>query len=240
MPEGLATLDAGHPHDLAVAVQRALETVLGEAAATAVVRTATGGGDLRDWLARDFWKDHLRRYRKRPIYWLLQSPKRKASYVLFHERASVDTLSTLAGRRFAAGQLYLLDTELDRLIAAKEAAKGNSAAVNRLQRELEPIEERARDLRGLLDHVNAIIQQTDADGVTVGWRPERDDGVLINLAPLHPLLPSWTKEPRDCWAALADGKYDWSRTAMRYWPDRVRRACAANPSYAIAHGHDQA
>ena len=31
-------------------------------------------------------------------------------------------------------------------------------------------------------------------------------------------------------------KYDWAKTAMRYWPKRVQAACKKNKSYAIAHG----
>ena len=38
------------------------------------------------------------------------------------------------------------------------------------------------------------------------------------------------------WKDLAEGKYDWSKTAMRYWPQRVRAAFKQNKSCAIAHG----
>jgi hypothetical protein len=31
------------------------------------------------------------------------------------------------------------------------------------------------------------------------------------------------------------GDYDWSRTAMRYWPERVLGKCRKNKSFAIAH-----
>jgi hypothetical protein len=32
------------------------------------------------------------------------------------------------------------------------------------------------------------------------------------------------------------GEYDWSKTVMRYWPQRVLAKCESNKSYAIAHG----
>ena len=48
-------------------------------------------------------------------------------------------------------------------------------------------------------------------------------------------MPSW-KEPGKFWQELEEGKYDWSYTAMRYWPDRVLEKCRKNKSYAIAHG----
>ena len=57
----------------------------------------------------------------------------------------------------------------------------------------------------------------------------------LNLAPLADLMPAW-KEPEKFWKALQEGEYDWSRTAMRYWPDRVLEKCKKNKSFAIAHG----
>ena len=69
----------------------------------------------------------------------------------------------------------------------------------------------------------------------MGWTVELDDGVILNLAPLRELMPSW-KEPDKLWKELEEGKYDWSRTAMRYWPERVGEKCKKNKSYAIAHG----
>lgn len=38
------------------------------------------------------------------------------------------------------------------------------------------------------------------------------------------------KEPEKFWKELEDGKYDWSYTLMRYWPERVRLACKWNKS----------
>jgi len=70
---------------------------------------------------------------------------------------------------------------------------------------------------------------------TVGWAREADDGVILNLAPLHDLMPA-LKEPEKFWQAQEAGEYDWSRTAMRYWAKRVLEKCKKNKSYAIAHG----
>lgn len=47
-------------------------------------------------------------------------------------------------------------------------------------------------------------------------------------------MPAW-RESEKFWKALQAGEYDGSRTAMRYWPDRVLEKCKRNKSYAIAH-----
>jgi len=85
-------------------------------------------------------------------------------------------------------------------------------------------------------HLAAVTNAVNTRGEVVGWRPEIDDGVLLNLAPLHTLMPSWAAEPRKAWEALVRGDYDWAHTARRYWPDRVEEACRHNKSFAIAHG----
>ncbi len=43
--------------------------------------------------------------------------------------------------------------------------------------------------------------------------PDLDDGVLISVAPLHPLLP-W-KEAERMWDALVKGQYGWSTMAQQ-------------------------
>ncbi|MFC1642400.1 hypothetical protein ACFL5O_06900 [Myxococcota bacterium] len=69
-----------------------------------------------------------------------------------------------------------------------------------------------------------------------------DDGVRVNSAALWPLLePQW-KDPQKWWVQVASRRgpkgvhFDWSRTARRYFPERVARACEQDPILASAHG----
>lgn len=111
-----------------------------------------------------------------------------------------------------------------------------------LEQELQDLTDTLVDLEEFDRLLAGAASYPNERGEPVGWRPELDDGVLINLAPLHQLVPSWPragkKKPNEleaCWQALQSGEYDWSYTAMRYWPDRVLRACRTNKSFAIAH-----
>ena len=68
----------------------------------------------------------------------------------------------------------------------------------------------------------------------MGYEPDFDDGVILNMAPLHAVIP-WN-EPAKYWKELQSGKYDWAHISMKYWPDRVKAKCKKDKSLAIAHG----
>lgn len=104
-----------------------------------------------------------------------------------------------------------------------------------MEKDLEALLTQGSDLEAFNEALERVLSARNERGETVGWTPELDDGVILNLAPLHELLPSWKTEPKKYWDALARGDYDWSHTAMRYWPDRVLKKCKTNKSYAIAH-----
>ena len=71
-----------------------------------------------------------------------------------------------------------------------------------------------------------------------GYIPHIDDGVFLNAAPLHEILPSWP-ETKKAWEELEKGEYDWAHQAMEYWPERVKEKCKTNKSFAIAHGLEE-
>jgi hypothetical protein len=235
--DGVATLDEGHQDDLALKVWNALAIALGESGASEVVSAVLGDGNpeslLRRYLERDFWKRHLQQYRKRPVYWLLQSPAKSFSVYVFHERATSDTLPLIMGTRYVSGKINQLKNRTDEVRTEMKTAEGRARKM--LEKDLEDLETKLLDLESFEAAIRRVLEHKDERGETVGWTPELDDGVILNLAPLRELMPSW-KEPELFWQELEEGKYDWSYTAMRYWPDRALEKCKTNKSYAIAHG----
>lgn len=237
-PDGVATLQADHPDDLAMKVEKALELMVGEDKTPRLLEAAgivPGTSGLRLYLEKDFFKWHVKLYRKRPVYWLLQSPRKSYGLYLFHERITPDTLFLLGGNRYLGGGISRSRDEISDLSArASTAPQGGEK--KSLAKELEAAEELLLDLETFARNLSGVTSQTNSRGEAVGWRPELDDGVILNLAPLHTLMPSWSAEPKKAWVALEAGSYDWSRTAIRYWPDRVLEECRKKKSYAIAHG----
>lgn len=53
------------------------------------------GKDIRKYFIRDFYTDHVRRYKKRPIYWLFSSPKGTFNALIYMHRYRPDTVSVV-------------------------------------------------------------------------------------------------------------------------------------------------
>lgn len=53
------------------------------------------GKDIRKWFTRDFFDYHVRRFKKRPIYWLFSSPKGTFSALMYMHRYRPETVSVL-------------------------------------------------------------------------------------------------------------------------------------------------
>jgi hypothetical protein len=95
------------------------------------------GKDFRKYFCSEFYKDHLQTYKKRPIYWLVQSPKKGFSCLIYLHRYTKDTLNQVLNNYFRPylqklearlAQLGLdqLNDDLparDRTAARKEAEK---------------------------------------------------------------------------------------------------------------------
>ena len=234
VPDGIAVMDDGHPEDLPRKVFDALCIMLGEEEAQKVIRKLTGNDNhsesaLRQYLERTFFKEHIKQYRKRPVYWLLQSPKKKYGVWVFHEKMTKDTLFKIK-TEYVIPKINLLEAKY------KELKDKRDREENRLKlhikREIDSVIDILDDVREFLKRIEYILEKR-------GYTPHIDDGVLLNMAPLWELIPSWQKEPKKAWEALERGDYDWSYQAMDHWPDRVRKKCKTNRSFAIAHGLEE-
>lgn len=67
------------------------------------------GRDLRSYFLRDFYTDHLKTYKNRPIYWLVQSPKKGFGALVYLHRYTRDTLNLVLNRYLREYQAKLRD-----------------------------------------------------------------------------------------------------------------------------------
>ena len=53
------------------------------------------GKDIRKYFTKDFYADHVKRYKKRPIYWMVSSPNGTFNALIYMHRYRSDTVSVL-------------------------------------------------------------------------------------------------------------------------------------------------
>jgi hypothetical protein len=226
--DGLLVDDPGHPQDLISAVRSVFELVFDDTDARwKEAAELLGTPELRSWFASEFFGPHIKRYsksrRKAPIYWQFATPSGSYSIWLYIHLATADSLFRV---------LELVSQKL-RHEEGKHAAllqeAGPSPSPSQ-RRELEQQESFLSELRGLKAEVARVAPI---------WRPDLDDGVLLNFGPLWRLVPqlsSWQTECRNAWDKLVHRDYDWAHLAMHLWPDFVVPKCKDDRSLAIAHG----
>lgn len=209
--------DEGHADDLARRTIEIAERVKLDVA-----------DNLRGWLAKEFFPLHVKMYsknrRKAPIYWQLAIPSVGYSVWLYIHSFTKDTLFRVLND-YVAPKIAHEERHLESLMS--DIREGATAAQ---RKQFAAQETYVEELRAFLDEVKRVAPL---------WRPNLDDGVIINLAPLWRLVPQnkqLQKELKSTWNGLCEGKYDWAHLAMHLWPERVVPKCAIDRSLAIAHG----
>jgi len=136
------------------------------------------GKDIRKYFCSEFYKDHLQTYKKRPIYWLVQSPKKGFACLIYLHRYTKDTLNLVLNNYFRPylqklearlAQLGLdqLNDDLptrDRTAARKEAEK-----ITKVLKECQAWEQDA-----LLPRAQQRIELDLDDGVKVNYLKLQD------------------------------------------------------------------
>jgi hypothetical protein len=232
--DGILTDDLGSAHDLARRVRGVFDYLADtnvldiHTFEEAALILNTRDGDLRTWLAQEFFRYHIKRYsesrRKAPIYWQLGIPSRRYSVWLYYPRLTRDTLYRVLNEHVVPK----LQHEERRLLELIETAGESPTA--RQRREIADQESFVEELRVFREELTRVAPL---------WHPNPDDGVVINSALLWRLFPHnrpWQRECKKHWDELVQGKYDWAHLAMHLWPERVVPQCRENASLAIAHG----
>uniref|UniRef100_A0A7C4EYT0 site-specific DNA-methyltransferase (adenine-specific) n=1 Tax=Desulfomonile tiedjei TaxID=2358 RepID=A0A7C4EYT0_9BACT len=231
--DGLLVVDPGHPEDLAAKAFAALEVIFGEVEAESLIRQALDDNGeplalLRDYLAYKFFKEHIQKYRKRPIYWYLRSARGNYGLWLYYHRLDKDILfkALLNYVEPKIRQVSMQYAEGSRQLDKAKENKSETKEIRRIEKEMDRLDgilSELRDFEKRLRHVANLHLDFDLN-----------DGVILNMAPLWELVP-WN-EPKKYWEELQEGKYDWAHIAYKLWPERVQEACKKDRSIAIAHG----
>ncbi|WP_157606450.1 BREX-1 system adenine-specific DNA-methyltransferase PglX, partial [Phycicoccus sp. Soil802] len=119
------------------------------------VTDSLGVKSLRDYFVKSFYKDHVQRYKKRPIYWLFSSPNGSFNALIYMHRYTQSTVPTVLNEylREFQGKLKPSLEHTERSNNAKEA--------DRLRRVLVELGEYEHDVLYPLASQNLAIDLDD-------------------------------------------------------------------------------
>jgi len=140
--------------------------------------------DIRDYFLKDFYTDHVKRYKKRPIYWLFSSGSGKSggsfNALIYLHRYHPDTASIVLNdylREFGAK----LTTKRSQLEAMSINASASPAEKTRALRDLEK-------LNKVTEELDSYERDTLYPLATQRIALDLDDGVKVNYPKLGPAL----------------------------------------------------
>ena len=130
------------------------------------------GKDIRKYFLKDFYSDHVRRYKKRPIYWLFSSPKGSFNALIYMHRYRPDTVSVVLNdylREFRTK----LTSRRDHLEAVSISASASSAEKTKALKDIEKI---SKIIVELADYERDVLYPL----ATKQEEIDLDDGVKVN------------------------------------------------------------
>lgn len=137
------------------------------------------GKDVRKYFLKDFYADHVKRYKKRPIYWLFASPKGTFSALIYLHRYRPDTVSVVLQylrdfrKKLAARLEHLQQVQVSTSASQGEKTKAGKEADTIRKQQLE-----------LDDYERDTLYPLATEQVPL----DLDDGVKVNYLKLGDAL----------------------------------------------------
>jgi len=138
------------------------------------------GKDIRKYFCSEFYKDHLQTYKKRPIYWMVQSPKKGFSCLIYLHRYTKDTLNQVLNNYFRP---YL--QKLEARLAQLEQDQIND---DLKPRERTAARKEAEKITKVLKECQAWEQDALLPLAQQRIELDLDDGVKVNYLKLQDVL----------------------------------------------------
>ena len=129
----------------------------------------------------------------------MQSSKKNYALWLYYHRLDKDILFK-ALLNYVEPKIQREENFLNELRSQKSPIGDSGKGVKKLDREIEKQEDLLSELRDFEEKLREVAN--------LHLDPDLNDGVVLNIAPLHELVP-WN-EARKYWDELIDGKYEWS------------------------------
>lgn len=128
------------------------------------------GKDIRRYFIKDFYPDHIKRYKKRPIYWMFSSPKGSFNVLIYMHRYTPDTVSNILNK-YLKEFIGKLNTRKEHLehVQVTGSASDKAKAI----KEIDNIEKMLVELH---EYERDVLYPLATERIEI----DLDDGVLVN------------------------------------------------------------
>lgn len=130
------------------------------------------GKDLRKWFTKDFFDYHVRRYKKRPIYWMFSSPKGTFNALIYMHRYRPDTVSVVLNQ-YVREFIHKLEVERTRLEKLADDPTASPAQQTKAQKEMATV---IKQLSELTEWERDVVYPMAQKKIPI----DLDDGVKRN------------------------------------------------------------
>jgi len=138
------------------------------------------GKEIRKYFLKDFYNDHLRRYKKRPIYWLFSSPKGSFNALIYMHRYRPDTASVVLNGYLREFRIKLLSRK-SQLEAVSISASASPGEKTKALKEIE-------SLRKMIEELESYEREVLYPLATEQIAIDLDGGVKVNYQKFGPAL----------------------------------------------------
>ncbi|MCP4520724.1 MAG: BREX-1 system adenine-specific DNA-methyltransferase PglX, partial [Cytophagales bacterium] len=164
----------------------------------AFVDECLGGKGIRKYFTKDFYPDHIKRYKKRPIYWMFSSPTGSFNVLIYMHRYTPDTLNKVLND-YLKEYREKLKTELERLEHIKNT--GSSREQTLATKDQDRIN---KVLLELNEYEREVLYPIASQRINI----DLDDGVLVNYNKFGKAIKE-VKGLNDKAAKAKVKKFDW-------------------------------
>lgn len=128
------------------------------------------GMDMRKYFTKQFYSDHIKRYKKRPIYWMFSSPKGSFNVLIYMHRYTPDTLNQILNGylREYKDKISAHMEHLDHIIVTGSSSEATKATKQR--------DKYRQVLLELQEYERDILYPLATERIAI----DLDDGVLVN------------------------------------------------------------
>lgn len=138
------------------------------------------GKDIRKYFLKDFYNHHVKRYKKRPIYWLFSSPKGSFNALIYMHRYRPDTVSVVLNdylREFRTK----LTSHKNHLEAVSISASATQGEKTKALKEIEKLNKMINEIE---EYEREVLYPLATEQVEI----DLDDGVKVNYPKLGAAL----------------------------------------------------